>query len=145
MATHPQVQEKVYEEIVQVLAKLEEEAPPGSSHDPVDLISIDSLSRFQYLNAVINESLRLYPPATFTEQEASKDIILQTADGRVIEVKCGDVLHFPIYSMHKDGEQFPEPDSFKPKRFLTNTFHKYSFLPFGQGPRFVDYFPFTFY
>lgn len=122
-----------------MLAKLEEEVLPGSSHDPVDLISIDSLSQFQYLNAVLNESLRLYPPATFTERQASKDMVMQTVDVRV-EVKQGDVLHFPIYSMHRDPKQFPEPDAFKPERFLTNTFHKYSFLPFGQGPRFVDYF-----
>lgn len=136
LAKHPQAQEKLYDEIVQMLAKLQEEAPPGSSLDPIDLISIDSLSRFPYLNAVLNESMRIYPPATFTERQASRDMLLQTADGRVsFEVKEGDVIQFPIFAMHHDANQFPEPDSFKPERFLNPTHHKYAFIPFGSGPR----------
>ncbi|KAH9398120.1 Cytochrome P450 3A4 [Tyrophagus putrescentiae] len=136
LAKHPQAQEKLYDEIVQMLAKLQEEAPPGSSLDPIDLISIDSLSRFPYLNAVLNESMRIYPPATFTERQASRDMLLQTADGRVsFEVKEGDVIQFPIFAMHHDANQFPEPDAFKPERFLNPTHHKYAFIPFGSGPR----------
>src|SRR5699024_7009125 len=68
---------------------------------------------------------------------ASKDIVLQNEDGSVrINLKKGDVVHIPIYSMHRDVEQWPEPEEFKPERFIgESTFHKYSYLPFGAGPR----------
>ena len=157
MAANPEAQEKVYQEINSVIQKLSLEAGPDGPKDPIELVTLESLSRFEYLNGAVNErfvlqskvvkiwpltflfnsSLRLYSPASYIERLASKDITLGTEDGRIrFGVKKGDVVHFPVYSMHRDPEQFPEPEAFKPERFIGEPqFHKYSYLPFGAGPR----------
>jgi cytochrome P450 family 3 subfamily A len=80
------------------------------------------------------ESLRLYPPATSLERVASEDYVLGNTG---IKIKKGQLIHFPTYAIHRDPENFPEPNSFKPERFLpeNRTHHPYAHLPFGAGPR----------
>ncbi len=136
LALNPDVQEKLYDEIQSVLKKLESE-PENEGKSTLEMISHEVLSRFEYLNAVVNETLRLYAPAQATERTASQDIVLQTSDGSVrIDLKKGDVIHIPIYSMHRDPIHFPDPETFNPEHFLGEPkYHKYSYLPFGQGPR----------
>jgi len=137
LAVHPEIQEKLHNEIVDMVEVLTKEASPYRSTDPIELITLESLSRFEYLNAVISEALRLYAPATFIERKANKDITLRVNNYQgEINVKKGDIIQFPIYSMHRDETQFPHPYAFQPERFMNNpTFHKYSYLPFGSGPR----------
>jgi len=136
LALNPECQEKLHQEIEEVIEKLSSE-PGNEAKDPVELVTYENLSRFEYLNGVISETLRLYAPAQMTERTAAKHMVLETEDGSVrINLKKGDVMHIPIYSMHRDPEQFPEPEEFRPERFIGEpTFHKYSYLPFGQGPR----------
>jgi cytochrome P450 len=88
----------------------------------------------QYLDAVISETLRIFPPATALERTASEDIVLGSEQ---IKVNKGDIIHVPVYALHRDPENFPEPESFKPERFLAQnrSYHPYSYLPFGAGPR----------
>ena len=137
---NPATQEKLHQEINSVISKMAAEAraaDPAASIDPIDLVTVESLNRFEYLNACLNESLRIYSPATFTERFVGRDMDLKTDDDRVsFSVKKGDIIHFPIYSMHRDAEQFPDPEAFRPERFLDDPkHHKYAFMPFGQGPR----------
>src|SRR5699024_5896503 len=102
LALNPEAQAKLHTEIVTIMGKLAEEAGPDGPKDPVELVTIDSLARFEYLSGVISETLRIYSPATFTERQASKDMELATEDGRIrFNVKKGDMVHFPIYSMHR--------------------------------------------
>ncbi len=142
LALHPQAQEKLHEEIISVTAQLAAERPQMAAN-VVELITFEDLPRFAYLSAVVDETLRLYAPATATERQASEDTLLQSTHYS-IHVKKGDVVHIPIYSMHRDEEQFEQPEIFKPERFLPTTaagdkappsFHRYSYLPFGGGPR----------
>jgi cytochrome P450 len=88
----------------------------------------------EYLDAVISETLRIFPPATALERSASEDIVLGSEQ---IKVNKGDIIHVPVYALHRDPENFPEPESFKPERFLAEnrSHHPYSYLPFGAGPR----------
>jgi len=97
-------------------------------------IDYDHVHSLKYLDAVVNESLRLFSPAIFVERVASEDYIIGNTG---IKLKKGQIIHFPTYSMHRDPENFPEPDSFKPERFLpeNRTHHPYFHLPFGAGPR----------
>ena len=134
LALHPEEQDKLYQEIVTISDKLMSENP---GKDLIDLITLDSLNRFEYLNGVICETLRLYAPATATERSSSRDVVLENSDKSIrINVKKGDIIHIPIYSMHRDPEQFPDPETFRPERFISDpSFHKYSYLPFGSGPR----------
>ena len=136
IATHLEVQQKLHYELDTQLKKLREESTTDES-DPVKLVTFETLNRFEYLNAVISETLRLHAPAPFTERTAAKDIKLETSDGKHrINLKKGDVVHIPIYTAHHDPDQFPDPDTFNPDRFLGDPqFHKYSYIPFGSGPR----------
>ncbi len=86
------------------------------------------------MDSVVMESLRLYPPATSLERVASEDYVLGNTG---IKIKKGQLIHFPAYAIHRDPENFPEPNSFKPERFFpeNRTHHPYTHLPFGAGPR----------
>lgn len=134
LATNPDKQAKLLEEIEVVLKELQEET---GETDPFKLVTFEALPRFAYLNAVISETLRIQPPATSTERRAGKDMRLETANGKFqIDIKKDDLFRVCIYSMHHDPTQFPEPHKFQPERFLgTPTFHKFAYLPFGSGPR----------
>jgi cytochrome P450 family 3 subfamily A len=80
------------------------------------------------------ESLRLYPPVVGVERVAGQDYILENTG---IQIKKGQIIHFPIYSIHRDPDNFPEPNSFKSERFFpeNRSYHPCAYLPFGGGPR----------
>ena len=86
------------------------------------------------MDAVIDETLRLYTPIIFNEKVASEDYELK---GTGITIKKDHVVHIPIYAMHRDPEYFVDPEVFRPERFLAeNIAHNpYTYLPFGAGPR----------
>ncbi|KAI2811727.1 Thromboxane-A synthase [Blomia tropicalis] len=136
LALYPKVQERLYREIISMISKLKEENT--NEDDPIKLITYESLNHFEYLNAVIKETLRLYTPLIFAERDASTDFQLETSDGKLrVDVKQGDIIHIPAWSVHRDPKQYPDPEKFDPERFLTPnpTFHKYAYMPFGNGPR----------
>lgn len=149
VATHPQVQEKLAREIDTQLEKLTRSEPEyesgsksrseGLITDPLQRVTLEALSRFEYLNAVVSETLRLYTPTPFIERTASRDVKLETSDGKVrVSVKRGDIVHIPLYSVHHDEAIFERPDEFLPERFLDESrvsSYKNSYLPFGAGPR----------
>ncbi|MFP1643846.1 cytochrome P450 [Pontitalea aquivivens] len=80
---------------------------------------------------IIEESLRLYPPAGLLSRTARRpDTIL----GR--EIRAGDTVMLPIYALHRHHALWQAPDRFDPDRFLPpETIDRFAFLPFGAGPR----------
>lgn len=78
---------------------------------------------------IIEESLRLYPPAAFLSRTAQAHDRLC---GR--EVRPRDTVMLPVYALHRHRLLWDHPDSFDPDRFLTRP-DKFAFLPFGAGPR----------
>ncbi|WP_265500617.1 cytochrome P450 [Paracoccus beibuensis] len=78
---------------------------------------------------IVNETLRLYPPAAFLSRTAQAP---DTLCGR--EVRPGDTVMMPIYALHRHHLLWDRPDAFDPDRFLTAP-DRYAFLPFGAGPR----------
>ncbi|RJL01882.1 cytochrome P450 [Paracoccus aestuarii] len=78
---------------------------------------------------IVNEALRLYPPAAFLSRTAQAPDRLC---GR--EVLPGDTVMLPIYALHRHHLLWDRPDAFDPGRFLTAP-DRYAFLPFGAGPR----------
>jgi cytochrome P450 len=78
---------------------------------------------------IVNETLRLYPPAAFLSRTARAPDRLC---GR--EVRPGDTVMIPIYALHRHHLLWDRPDAFDPDRFLTAP-DRYAFLPFGAGPR----------
>ncbi|WP_239520667.1 cytochrome P450 [Pseudooceanicola aestuarii] len=81
--------------------------------------------------AIIDETLRLYPPAAFLSRNARADDELC---GR--RVRAGDTVMLPIYALHRNHLLWDDPDSFDPGRFADRTsVPRYAYLPFGDGPR----------
>lgn len=81
------------------------------------------------IRRIVDEALRLYPPAAFLSRTARAPDVLC---GR--EIQPGDTVMLPIYALHRHHLLWDRPDAFDPDRFLT-TPDRYAFLPFGAGPR----------
>ncbi|KAF7488624.1 Cytochrome P450 3A24 [Sarcoptes scabiei] len=140
LLTHNQAkQEKLYLSIMKVIEQLRIESP--MIEDPFDLITAECLSRFEYLNAVLLESLRLKTIVPAVDRVASEDANLETSDGKIcLEIKQGDAIRILVENMHEDPRNFSNPEQFVPERFMSQsdcieTCNKQAFLPFGTGPR----------
>jgi cytochrome P450 len=83
-----------------------------------------------YLNAVITETLRLRPPVPMTDRTLAGPFEL---NGHVLP--AGTVLGPCIHLLHRRADLYPEPDAFKPERFLEQSPETYSWIPFGGGVR----------
>lgn len=84
-----------------------------------------------YIGQIVEETLRLYPPAAFLSRTARAADIL---GGR--EVRPGDTVMLPIYALHRHHMLWDDPDRFDPERFAPGvTRDRFAFLPFGAGPR----------
>lgn len=120
LATNPQVMKKLQEEVD---ATFPNKAP----------IQYQELMQMEYLDCVINESLRLFPIASRLERVAKASVEI---NGFVIPK--GMVVMVPTWPMHRDPEIWPEAEKFKPERFSKEnkeTIDPYSYMPFGAGPR----------
>ncbi|XP_012540006.1 cytochrome P450 9e2-like [Monomorium pharaonis] len=127
IAVNPAVQTKLQQEIDKVLKESNGE------------VSYESINGLEYLDAVISEVLRLYPPVPFTERICEKSYELPPAlpGEKSFVVKKDMTFCIPIYAIHHDNKYYDNPDKFSPERFLNNKFHLNSshYLPFGLGPR----------
>jgi cytochrome P450 family 6 len=80
----------------------------------------------------------MYPPVTFINRECTKAFKLGTPSGASLEVEVGTPVIIPVYALHYDPANYPEPHIFNPDRFNEENKkirHKYIYLPFGEGPR----------
>ena len=84
----------------------------------------------EYLDAVIKEVLRLHPPIAFVDRKLTAD--LETAGHRL---PAGTIVAPCIYLAHRRADLYPEPDAFRPERFLDRPPETYGWLPFGGGVR----------
>ena len=101
-------------------------------------LSYEVLSGLKYLDAVISETLRMFPPVIRVERIADEDCVLDTEDGQKIQIKKGNVIYVPIYAIQHDKEFYDDPEEYRPERFLPENRHKlvpYTYLPFVAGPR----------
>mgnify|MGYP002803551068 CR=1 FL=1 len=115
------VQLQLHEEIMKKL-------PPGT---PMDWKSL-SAGEMPYLNGVIYEALRLWPPVPFDLKMAFEDDVLP---GGWKVPKMAQVAFIP-YIMGRDGERYPEPLLFKPERWIPfNAPPQHEFPVFQAGPR----------
>jgi cytochrome P450 len=83
--------------------------------------------------AVIEESLRLYPPIAAISRAAINDDELADEP-----VRAGTMVIVAPYVVHRHELLWSKPDSFNPNRFLgraRDNIHRFSYLPFGAGPR----------
>ncbi|MFF5030016.1 cytochrome P450 [Streptomyces collinus] len=106
---------------------------PGARADALAAGSEGSERRRQAVQALIHETLRLYPSAWILPRHAAEDDVLE---GHTVEAGT-DILVCP-YLTHRDPELWPDPEHFAPRRFLTpggRPTHPGAYFPFGLGPR----------
>uniref|UniRef100_A0A3Q3LQP0 Cytochrome P450 3A n=1 Tax=Mastacembelus armatus TaxID=205130 RepID=A0A3Q3LQP0_9TELE len=120
LATNPHVMKELQEEIDSTFPN---KAP----------IEYQPLMQMQYLDSVVNESLRLYPIAPRLERVAKATVEI---NGVVIPKDM--VVMVPTWPIHRNPDLWPEPDEFKPERFSKENkanIDPYTYMPFGAGPR----------
>ncbi|UBZ07802.1 cytochrome P450 [Salegentibacter mishustinae] len=117
LALNPEWQEKIYEEI----SALKEQ----------DLDLMSYVTKCQITQQVIEESMRLYPPAYFIDR-----VNLEEDEFEEKYFEPGSNLLFSIHEVHRHPDLWKDPDAFKPERFAEGG-RKYSsqYFPFGAGPR----------
>ncbi|HEX4591406.1 MAG TPA: cytochrome P450 [Gemmataceae bacterium] len=96
-------------------------------------LTVEDVPRLKYAAAVINESMRLHPPAYVLGREAIRDT---TVGGHV--VPKGWTVFMAQSVLHRDPRWWPEPEKFRPERWLdgsTKDLPKFAYFPFGGGPR----------
>jgi cytochrome P450 len=92
---------------------------------------LSEISRLPYLNAVILETLRIYPIA----MTSFARILQSPFEVMGYQFESGTALVPVIYLTHRRADIYPEPGLFKPERFLERQFSPYEYLPFGGGNR----------
>lgn len=119
LATNPEKMAKLGTELDEVLG-----GDPASFRD---------FSELAYLDRVIQEGLRLFPPITQLFRETQTDVQLGEYD-----VPEGVTVVMPQWSIHRDGRYYDDPETFRPERWaddLTDEIPEYAHFPFGGGPR----------
>ncbi|ENN79236.1 hypothetical protein YQE_04420, partial [Dendroctonus ponderosae] len=117
LGIYQDVQQKLYEEVTDIGGEL----------------TFNDLSKLVYTEAVINETLRLFPVIPFLSRVLEKDIDL---GDKVIP--RGSHFGVSILDLHRDEKYWPNPLKFDPDRFLTENvanIQPCTFIPFSTGPR----------
>ncbi len=95
--------------------------------------TFSDLSKLHFTTQVIEESMRLYPPAWITDREAIEDD--QVGD---LKIPKGAIVVPFIYGVHHSPEIWEDPEAFNPARFEKETRNQlpaFGYMPFGGGPR----------
>jgi cytochrome P450 len=111
----------------EVLGKLQAEV------DRAGAIHADMLDTMPYNLAVIEEAMRLHPPAYMTGRETKRPIRIGGHD-----IPAGAIVAVNIRGIHRRADYYPAPDAFRPERFLGDAKKarpRHHYLPFGAGPR----------
>ena len=119
LARHPEELKKCRDEAEQVLHG---EAPTFSK-----------LRELKYLLMVIDESMRIYPPAWMIGRKTIKNDVIGN-----YKIAPGHNVLISPYALHRDKRYWPEPEKFRPLRFTAEEVKKrpkFAYLPYGGGPR----------
>jgi cytochrome P450 len=99
LGRNPEVQQKIFEEIIEIESQTEN--------------VIEQLQKMTYTNAVLNESMRLYPPAWITDRQNLEDDSLAH-----FKIKKNTLIGVSFYELHRNPKYWKNPDEFIPERFL---------------------------
>uniref|UniRef100_A0A182MYY1 Cytochrome P450 n=1 Tax=Anopheles dirus TaxID=7168 RepID=A0A182MYY1_9DIPT len=121
LALHPEVQERVHQEIDSIFA--------GSDRPA----TMQDLNELKLLERCLKETLRLYPSVAFFGRTLSEDVTLGG-----YHIPTGTIIGIHTYNVHRDERFFPDAETFDPDRFLPEQCehrHPYAYIPFSAGPR----------
>jgi cytochrome P450 len=119
LAQHPGVEAPLHAEIDGVLAGR--------------VPTLEDVPRLPYTRNVIEEAIRLYPPAYVIDRQLQRDF----ATGGY-RLRRGATAFLSPYLMHRDPRYYPDPDRFDPDRWAPGEREKrpkFAYFPFGAGPR----------
>jgi len=122
IGSHPEVQEKVHEELDTVLGR-----------DLSRPATMEALGKLSYLERVLKETLRLYPSVPLMGRVTTEDC---TIDGQL--VPAGTEVTILNYQIHHNKHVWEDPERFDPDRFLPENQvhrHPFAYIPFSAGPR----------
>ena len=139
LSLYPHIQQKLYQEVLSIF--------PPSQKDP--FVTKKEISNMPYLDAVLKESMRLYPVAPFIVRKLPKQIGIPHPD------KEKGLLYLPaetfvciwIYSLHRNPALWHRPNDFVPERWIDPSIRQMdiaqtssstigtSYMPFAAGPR----------
>ncbi|XP_008546884.1 cytochrome P450 9e2 [Microplitis demolitor] len=142
LAYNQDVQDKLHAEIVELIK------------DDDTVITYELLAKMKYMEMVIYETLRFFPPVVLLDRVCSKKFKLPpprvgnsnseagNLNGELntegLMVEKGTVVWAPAFALQRDEKYFPEPDKFDPERFSEENkgqIEQCAFMPFGVGPR----------
>jgi cytochrome P450 len=118
------------------LCGFDQQVQTRARHEARDVLqgrvaTADDVAKLPYIRQVIDETMRLYPPAAFLSRVAREPDELCGA-----QVLPGDIVTIPVYAVHRHQHLWQRPDHFDPENFANpKSIRRYSYLPFGDGPR----------
>ncbi|MBV9332237.1 MAG: cytochrome P450 [Alphaproteobacteria bacterium] len=120
LSQHPEVEAKLHDELARVLG----------GRAPVH----DDLANLPYTRMVLEESMRLYPPAPGLSNRA----VLEDDEIAGVKVRKGSQVAIMPWLIHRHRTLWDHPERFDPERFSPERSkgrHRFAYLPFGGGPR----------
>ncbi|MFF5475648.1 cytochrome P450 [Streptomyces achromogenes] len=120
LGRHPDAADRVAAELDQVLG---DRAAPDYG----------DLRRLPYLDMVLKESMRLFPPGPYGARETTEDLALGP-----YEIPAGTTVFYPFRAVHLNPDYWPDPQRFDPERFTPRAVAerpRLAYIPFGIGPR----------
>ncbi|GJQ82010.1 Cyp6a9 [Trypoxylus dichotomus] len=123
LSLNEDVQNRLRDEINEILRKSNGE------------LTYETLSEMHYMDMVINETLRKYPPIPILSRVCTKDY--RVPDSNIL-IRVGEPVIIAVRGIHYDPDIYPDPHKFDPMRFTEekkSNRHQFAFLPFGEGPR----------
>ncbi|CAO1419719.1 unnamed protein product [Diamesa serratosioi] len=125
---HPDIQDKVIQEIDGILGGDRERAP-----------TMKELGEMKYLECCIKEGLRLYPSVPLIARHLNEDVYIPGENNdKGYVVPAGTTTLIVTYMLHRNPDVFPHPERYDPNRFLPENSHgrhPYAYIPFSAGPR----------
>jgi cytochrome P450 len=95
------------------------------------IATAEDVAQLPFISQIVDETLRLYPPAGIISRTALSHDTLCDRD-----IQPKDTVMIPIYALHRNHLIWDNPDQFDPTRFANRrSIPRYGYLPFGDGPR----------
>ncbi len=118
LAKHEDIQEKVFKEV--------------SAARVTTSVSLEQIKMLPYTRAVIDESMRLFPPAWITDRENQEDDTIKS-----YHIRKNTLVGVSFYELHRNPKYWQSPDDFIPERFMGERKKETAgiYFPFGAGPR----------
>jgi len=129
LASHPHEQQRVHEEL------------DNLTQNSDNKTYADLLPHSPYLSACIREAMRLQPVASMLTRRLESDVSIVQENGTKIRIPEGEVVALPVHTLHYNEEIYPQPEAFKPERWIDAStgglmpVKQGYYFAFGAGPK----------